>query len=267
MNGDFLWELLAEDVGYGDITTSLLPEMDTRARMIAKQDLVLAGIEEIREFIIANGLDIELRYNDGEEIKKGSTILELHGNVKTMLTLERTILNIIQRMSGIATTTRRCVEMAAGVRVAATRKTILPYLDKKAVIAGGGDPHRWRLDDMFLIKDNHIKVLGIGEAVRKARALSFTKKVEVEAESLEQAIEAAEAGADIVMLDNMSPGQIRDVIDAIKEMELERPLFEASGNITPENLKEYASSGVDIVSMGWLTHSVKAADISLEIIG
>jgi len=259
---------LAEDVGYGDITTSLLPDRTVRARIFAKEDLVVAGVGAVSELLLDNGIGISVSRDDGEKVAAGEDIMLLEGSVRTILTLERTVLNILQRMSGIATTTSRCVEIAGpGVRVAATRKTILPYLDKMAVQAGGGDPHRWRLDDMFLIKDNHIKVLGIGEAVKRARASLFSKKIEVEAETLEEALEAADAGADIIMLDNMSPERIVEVIAAIRKKVRDAPLFEASGNITPENIREYANSGVDIISMGWLTHSVRASDISLEVCG
>jgi nicotinate-nucleotide pyrophosphorylase (carboxylating) len=185
-----------------------------------------------------------------------------------MLPAERTVLNVLQHMSGITTATRACTDLAGPtVRVAATRKTLFPYLDKMAVIAGGGDPHRWRLDDMFLIKDNHIRVIGIQEAVRQAREFSFSKKIEVEAETLEQAREAALAGADIIMLDNMTPDEVRAAIATLKEEGHDKTLFEASGMITKDNIKEYADTGVDIISLGSLTHSVTAVDMSLEIDG
>jgi len=267
MNIGFLRELLREDVGYGDITTSLLPDKEVNGCVIAKEDMIVSGAIAIEQLFLEHSVKCERLINDGGDAKKGSIIMRLKGNVREVLTLERTALNILQRMSGIATITRQCVDVAGpNVKIAATRKTILPYLDKMAVIDGGGDPHRWRLDDMFLIKDNHIKVLGIGDAVRKARMSFFSKKIEVEVEGIEQAVEAARAGADIIMLDNMGPKMTRDSVKSMRE-DGYTGLFEASGNIDPDNLREYAKSGVDIISMGWLTHSVRSMDISLDIDG
>ena len=187
---------------------------------------------------------------------------------------ERTVLNIMMRMSGIATETRRLVdtlrEAGLDVRVAATRKTApgLRFLDKKAVMVGGGDTHRLRLDDAVLIKDNHVAIVGsVGEAVRKAKeAVSFAKKVEVEVQTPEEALEAARCGADIVMLDNMKPDQIRRAVELLKAEGLYgRIVLEASGGINPSNILEYASTGVHVVSLGYLTHSAKALDMSLEL--
>ncbi|MBN1786122.1 MAG: carboxylating nicotinate-nucleotide diphosphorylase [Candidatus Methanofastidiosa archaeon] len=268
MRIDFLRQLLRADIGYGDITSSLLPDRVVKGEILAKEDLVLSGTAQITPLLSEYGVECNAYFNDGDHVSSGLVIMALKGNVKTLLTLERTVLNILQRMSGIATVTAECVKaVGPSVRVAATRKTLLPYFDKMAVIDGGGDPHRWRLDDMFLIKDNHIELLGIRAAVDKARKMSFSKKIEVEVASMEQALEAAEAGADIIMLDNMRPSDIKATIKALKRAGHDKIMFEASGNITPLNLKEYASSGVNIVSMGWLTHSVRSVDISLEVHG
>lgn len=267
MNIDFLRELLREDIGYGDITTSLLPDKKVEGRILVKENMTVSGTSAIRELFLEHGIKCETLINDGGNAQIGAVIMKVRGDVKEILTLERTALNILQRMSGIATITRKCVDVAGPrVKIAATRKTILPYLDKMAVIDGGGDPHRWKLDDMFLIKDNHIRVLSIREAVKKARKSLFSKKIEVEVEDTEQAIEASGAGADIIMLDNMSPKKMQDTIKTLRE-DGYKGLFEASGNINPDNLGEYAKSGVDIISMGWLTHSVRSMDISLEIDG
>jgi len=177
-------------------------------------------------------------------------------------------------MSGIATATRRLAEKLrkanSTAKIAATRKTApgLGYFDKKAVLVGGGDPHRLRLDDMILVKDNHIAIAGsVEDAVKRAKQnASFSKKIEVEVTSVTDALKAAEAGADIIMLDNFSPKQIREAVKALKKAGFfGKVLLEVSGGITAENLLEYASTQVDIISMGELTHSVKALDISLEI--
>jgi nicotinate-nucleotide pyrophosphorylase (carboxylating) len=200
--------------------------------------------------------------------------MEIEGPARAILSGERTALNIVGRMAGIATAVaeaqRIASEASPSVRVAATRKTLpgLRELDKKAVSLGGGDTHRLRLDDCVLIKDNHLELIpSITDAVVRAKdRVSFTKKIEVEVRTLAEAAEAAEAGADIVMFDNMSPGEIRICLGALKGRGLhEGRLFEASGGITHENLADYAGSGVDIVSMGSLTHSVRSLNVKLEI--
>jgi nicotinate-nucleotide pyrophosphorylase (carboxylating) len=201
--------------------------------------------------------------------------LQIEGDAATLLSLERTLLNLLSRMSGIATTTNRLIEKIdqAGfkTRVASTRKTApgLRYFDKKAVITGGGDAHRWGLDDMVLIKDNHITIVGNAEeAIRKIREkVSFSKKIEVEVTNINDALEVAKTGADVIMLDNFSPKQTSETIDLLQKNQLRgKVLIEASGGITEQNILEYASTGVDIVSLGELTHSTKVLDISLDII-
>ncbi len=220
------------------------------------------------------GCDIIIHVSDGEIVNPGDTLMEIEGPARAILSGERTALNIVGRMAGIATAVAEAQKIASeaspSVRVAATRKTLpgLRELDKKAVSLGGGDTHRLRLDDCVLIKDNHLELVpSITDAVGRARArVSFTKKIEVEVRTLTEAAEAAEAGADIIMFDNMSPGEIRICLDALKERGLhEGRLFEASGGITHENLVEYAGSGVDIVSMGSLTHSVRSLNVKLKI--
>ena len=271
-----LYEFLKEDLGQGDVTTSILIPDGTRveAEIIAKESGVIAGIEEAKILLEGLGVKVEAEVKDGQKISSGKTIMKLEGDAKTILAAERTVLNLISRMSGIATQTNKIIRKvrAAGYRtiIACTRKTApgLEYFDKKAVWLGGGDTHRLHLDDMILIKDNHIVIIGdIKEAIKIARRkASFSKKIEVEVSSDNEAVEAAKAGADIVMLDNFTPKDIKKTIEKLQKKKLrKRVLIEASGKINEENILEFASSGVDIISLGSLTHSVKALDISLEI--
>jgi len=271
-----LLDVLAEDIGQGDITTALtIPaESTSEARIVAKEAGIAAGIEEAKVLLESLGLKVETLASDGEKINPKQTLMKIRGNTRTILSTERTILNIVSRMSGIATTTRRLVEKLQkaklGTKIACTRKTApgLLYLDKKAVLVGGGDTHRLHLDDMVLIKDNHIAVAGsIEVAVKRAKEVgSFTKKIEVEVSSAEDALAAAKAGADIIMLDNFSPKQVEKAVSRLEEAAFSgKVLIEASGGITAENILEFASKQVDIVSLGELTHSAKTLDLSLEI--
>jgi nicotinate-nucleotide pyrophosphorylase (carboxylating) len=270
-----LKQMLAEDMGQGDVTSAAVvpAELTVKAVVLAKEAGVAAGIEETVIFAESLGLSVKAEVADGDEVKSGTVILRLSGNARVILSAERTMLNLLSRMSGIATATRKLTEKLRKAnltaKVAATRKTApgLLYFDKKAVLIGGGDPHRLRLDDMILLKDNHVVIAGsVENAVRKAKTASVNKKIEAEVTSVADAVKAAEAGADIVMLDNFSPKQIREADEALKKAGFfGKVLLEASGGITEQNLLEYASAQVDIISMGALTHSVKALDISLEI--
>lgn len=271
-----LLQMLAEDLGQGDITTSLLIpyEATVEAEIIVKEPGVIAGIREAEILLESLGIKVESKVRDGQKISSGEAVMKLKGDARTILAAERTVLNLISRMSGIATQTSRIIEKvrAAGykTRIACTRKTApgLEYFDKKAVWLGGGDTHRLHLDDMILIKDNHIAIVGnVKKAVETAREkTSFSKKIEVEVSSLEEAIEAAKAGADIVMLDNFSSEQVRNTIKKLEEEGIrDKILIEASGGITENNVLEFASAGVDIISLGALTHDVKALDLSMEI--
>jgi nicotinate-nucleotide pyrophosphorylase (carboxylating) len=271
-----LLQLLAEDLGQGDVTTAaVIPEKQTVEAAIAAKELgTVAGIEETIVLAEALGLKGETYVSDGDEIKKGQVFLKLSGDARTILSAERTMLNLLSRMSGIATTTRRLMEKLhaakLATRIAATRKSApgMLYFDKKAVVIGGGDPHRLHLDDMVLIKDNHLALAGgVKKAVEKAKmSVSFTKKIEVEVTSAADAVVAAEAGADVIMLDNFSPKQAKQAVEAFKKAGFYgKVLLEASGGITEATLLDYASSGVDVLSLGELTHSVKALNISLEI--
>jgi len=270
-----LKQLLAEDVGQGDVTSAaVVPAgLTAEAAIVAKEAGIAAGIEETVALAESLGLRAKTEVVDGDEIKNGQAILKISGNAQSILSAERTMLNLLSRMSGIATATRRLMEKLqkanSTAKIAATRKTApgLSYFDKKAVLVGGGDPHRLRLDDMILVKDNHITIVGgVENAVKRAKAASFSKKIEVEVTSTADALKAAEAGADIVMLDNFSPKQVRDAVEALKKTGFfGKILLEVSGGITAENLLDYASTQVNIISMGALTHSVPALDISLEI--
>jgi nicotinate-nucleotide pyrophosphorylase (carboxylating) len=248
--------------------------LTAEAAVIAKEAGIAAGIEETVILAESLGLELKTKVDDGEEIKKGQIIVKISGDARTILSAERTMLNLLSRMSGIATTTRKITEKLrkanATAKVAATRKTApgLLYFDKKAVFIGGGDPHRLHLDDMIVVKDNHIAVAGsIGNAVKRAKQnASFSKKIEVEVSSVADVLKAAEAGADIIMLDNFSPKQIKKATVLLKKAGfLGKILLEVSGGITVENLLDYASTRVDIISLGELTHSAKTLDISLEI--
>ncbi|MCW4000249.1 MAG: carboxylating nicotinate-nucleotide diphosphorylase [Candidatus Bathyarchaeota archaeon] len=271
-----LLSLLADDVGQGDVTAAAIIPADAaaQAEVVAKADGVAAGITEAIILAEALGLKAEAKVLDGAEIKNKQVLIKLRGNAQTVLAAERTMLNLLSRMSGIATQTRsltqKLTKARAKARIAATRKSApgLLYFDKKAVALGGGDPHRLHLDDMLLIKDNHLAIVGgVEKAVACAKAAaSFSKKIEVEVATAEDALVAAGAGADIVMLDNFTPQQAHEAGVKLRQAGFAHVLLEVSGNITAENLLDYAAAEVDIISMGALTHSVKALDISLEIV-
>lgn len=273
---DRIRELLREDIGFGDITTAALigEDQEAKARLYFKEEGVAAGLEVAKSIFEFLGCGVDLLVADGSRVPANGTLMDINGPARSLLTAERTALNIVGRMSGIATAVARARSVASKAnsspRVAATRKTVpgLRTLDKRAVELGGGDAHRFRLDDCVLIKDNHLKLIpSVSEAVKRARErVSFTKKIEVEIRSLEEAVEASEAGADIVMFDNMPPAEITRCLEALEERGLrEGRLFEASGEVNFENLAEYAASGVDVISMGSITHSVKSLNVKLEI--
>ncbi|MFQ6135066.1 MAG: carboxylating nicotinate-nucleotide diphosphorylase [Nitrososphaerales archaeon] len=271
-------EFLQEDLGSGDITTDAVIEPDAyaEAQVICREDAVVSGVEEAILTFNLLRCSAHCLVKEGDIVEAGRPVLKVKGRARSILKGERTALNILGRMSGVATETRRLVEEAARanskIRVAATRKALPGFrlFDKKAVQSGGGDTHRFRLDDAVLIKDNHIKIAGsVAGAVESARkSVSFTKKIEVEASSFDEAIEAAEAGADIVMLDNMRPQEVSRVVKALEERRIrDRVFLEASGGIGVENIKRYSETGVDAVSSGGITHSARSIDFSLEIIG
>ncbi|UCE29080.1 MAG: carboxylating nicotinate-nucleotide diphosphorylase [Candidatus Bathyarchaeota archaeon] len=268
--------LLEEDIGQGDITTALIvpPETIVEAEVIAKEAGVIAGVDETRALLESVNLQAETLLTDGSRIEEKTTVMKITGDARTLLSIERTLLNLLSRMSGIATTTSRLVNKVrkAGykTRIACTRKVApgLLYFDKKAVMLGGGDTHRLHLDDLVLIKDNHLTIIGdITEAVKKAgNAVSFSKRVEVEVANIKEALKAAKAGADIIMLDNFSPQQVKKATKVLEKEKLrDNVLIEASGRITEQNILKYAATGINILSLGELTSSAETLDISLEV--
>ena len=262
---------LEEDINYIDVTTDyLIPENQiSTARFVAKDSGVLAGIEvAMRVFtLIDDTVTFELLKQDGDKVSKGDIILTMKGHTASLLKGERTALNLVQHMSGIATATNRCVELVKGTNasIADTRKTLpgLRALQKYAVVAGGGKNHRYNLSDAAMLKDNHIDAYGsLTNAVNALRAKAgHMVKIEVETRSLEELEEALAVGADVIMLDNMD---CATMADAVKRTAGHAKL-EASGNITLENIAEVAKTGVDIISLGALTHSVTCFDISMKI--
>ncbi|HNU39125.1 MAG TPA: carboxylating nicotinate-nucleotide diphosphorylase [Methanothrix sp.] len=265
-----LERFVAEDLGEWDDSSRLVPETPTRAAIIAKEDCIISGLAEAEEILDYFGLDCESLYDDGEFVPGGSRVLCISGSARAILQAERLTLNFLARMSGISTITRECVLSAGGaVRIAATRKTTPGFraFEKKAVFLGGGDRHRFNLSDAVLIKDNHIRILGLKECLHRAKEnASFTKKIEVEVESLEEMAIAARGGADIIMFDNMSPEMIERGVELLQEMGLrELLILEASGGINPTNIPQYARSGVDIISLGALTRDARWIDLSLEM--
>jgi len=266
---------LAEDLASGDITTDSLVQSDLegKASILVKRDGVLVGIDVAKEVFgqVDPSLHFKALVKDGAKVRKGDVVATVEGKVASILKAERTALNFLQHLSGIATETARYVDAVSGTKaiITDTRKTIpgLRLLEKYGVRAGGGRNHRLNLGDGVLIKDNHLVALrssgvGLGEAVKQARKRApRAMKVEVEVESVKQAQEALAAGADIIMLDNMNVKDMRRVVKLVQG----RALLEASGGITLDNVRSVAEAGVDLISVGALTHSAKALDISLEV--
>jgi nicotinate-nucleotide pyrophosphorylase (carboxylating) len=268
--------MVEEDIGFGDITTYALIDKSkiAKGKLISKENGVIAGVSIVKEVLEDYHINIKTSKEDGELVKQGDTIFEIKGSALEILKLERTILNLLMRMSGIATITNNLSKEVStenpNIKIAGTRKTApgLSKFDNLAITIGGGDSHRFRLDDMVLIKDNHISVVGsVEEAVKIAKEkVSFTKKIEVEVENKEDALKVAKLGVDIVMLDNMSVNEIKDTISIVKKKGLrDNVIIEASGGIKPENILEYSKTGVDIISLGFITHSVKSLDLSLNL--
>ncbi len=267
---------LKEDVRSGDITTNAMKPLDTEATgtINSKGKSILAGTTEAAAIAEFSGLKYEFLAFEGNWVDVREPVFRMTGSAKTLLVVERLCLNIIQRMSGIATMTYNMVQAARkenpNVRVAATRKTTpgFRYFEKRAVQVGGGDSHRYALDDMVLIKNNHIDVVGgVAEAVRMAKdAVSFSKKVSCEARNMAEGMDAVKAGADIILLDNFEPADIEKFMSLLEEKDLRnRVLLETSGGIDESNIAEYAATGIDIISSGALTHSYVAADYNMTV--
>jgi nicotinate-nucleotide pyrophosphorylase (carboxylating) len=264
-----LERFVTEDIGEWDLSSSIVPDVNARAVLLAKEDCIISGLSEAEEILGYFGLDAEQLYDDGEFVSSGSVFMIVQGRSRKILQAERLVLNFLARMSGVSTLTRECVLHANGVKVAATRKTTPGFriYEKRAVFLGGGDPHRFNLSDSVLIKDNHMKLMGLEECVRAARRqASFTKKIEVEVEDLSTMRRAADLGIDIIMFDNMKPSEIKRGVEILKQNgQRDHVILEASGNITIDNLEEYAGSGIDVISLGMLTRNARWIDLSLEI--
>jgi nicotinate-nucleotide pyrophosphorylase (carboxylating) len=267
-----LLEFLKEDIGEGDITTdATVPGMaESKAVVTAGEDGVLAGLSEMVQLLEHEGLSCKTALSDGDRIKKGDIVLEISGNARNMLSCERLVLNVLMRMSGIATITKTLSKFAEpyGVKIAGTRKTTPGFrrFEKKAIEVGGGWPHRRGLDDAFLIKDNHIAVAGLGGAIRKAKECGISKTVEVEVSTTKDALSACRMGVDIVMLDNMTPDDVAKTIKEIENVGLrDKVTIEISGGITVDNLEQFLKSRPNLVSMGALTTSAKWLDMNMRI--
>lgn len=268
-------EFLAEDLGRGDITTQACVPADSNGvgRFLAKEDIVICGIEVAEAVFLhldPDSPELEAVFNDGDEVKAGTVFATQKGFADVLLAGERTALNLIQRLSGIATLTRQYVKAVEGTNahIVDTRKTTpgLRLLEKYAVTVGGAKNHRLGLDDGVLIKDNHIALAGgVKEAVRAAKSsVGHLHKIEVEITNWAQLREAVEAGADIVMIDNQTPSEAQKLVEMARSMN-PQVLIEASGGMTLETVRDYAEAGVDLISVGKLTHSARAVDISFKI--
>jgi len=267
-------EMLAEDLGSGDVTSESLipPNVKAQAEIITNQSGVLAGVTEVIATFDEVGVRASALKSDGQHVKAGGVILRLQGPARGILAAERVALNLLMRMSGIATATRELIDRAKKtnpkVIIAATRKTapLLTCFDKRAVQVAGGEPHRYKLSDHILIKGDHLRLVGsITKAVQQARKVRGVK-VEVEVSKPEDALEAARARVDVVMFDNMKPAEIKRAIRALEREGLRSQItLEASGGINPSNVKVYAGTGVDIISSSYMTMRAPALDLSLEI--
>lgn len=268
---DIIKSALLEDINYVDVTTDYLIDEDdvATAKYVSKDEGVLCGIEvALRVFqLLDDTVTSRIYIHDGEEVKKGDIIAEFTGHTKALLKGERTALNLIQHMSGVATATNKCVKLVEGTKasIADTRKTLpgLRVLQKYAVTVGGGRNHRYNLSDCAMLKDTHLDAYGsMINAVNVLRErMGHTVKIEVEVADLDELKEALELGVEVIMLDNMSCEHMRKAVEITNG----RAKLEASGNVTAETIRAIAETGVDIISLGALTHSVKAFDISMKM--
>ena len=259
---------LTEDIGKGDITSALLAKKKITVTIISRENAIVAGVNHAKEIFKIKGCSVKILKKDGVKIKPNQIIMSITGDARKILMCERTALNLLTRMSGIATQTNQLVKKIPNkTKLYATRKTApgLRYFDKEAVEIGGGKKHRLRLDEMVMIKDNHIAINNSLESLIK-KAKKKYKKFEVEVENIPDMILAAKSGALIIMLDNFTPVQIKKAITVLKNEKLRSDvLLEASGGINLKNISKYGKTGVDIISVGSITNSVKGIDMSLEI--
>jgi nicotinate-nucleotide pyrophosphorylase (carboxylating) len=261
-----------EDLATGDVTSAFIPDVEVKAEIITKQRGIVAGVEIAQIVFEIMNLHVS-PIADGSFVEEKQRVMGIEGKARSILMAERTALNILMKMSGIATVTKRMLEKArkwnSSIKIAATRKTTPGFrlFEKLAVAIGGGDVHRYCLGDAILIKNNHIKVAGsVKKAIRLAKSASFIKKVEVEVRNIDEAIEAAKEGVDVIMFDNMKPDEITIAIKKLEKLGLrDKIILEASGDIKPENVEEFAKTGVDVLSSGYIIHSAKPLDMSLSI--
>lgn len=267
--------MLEEDEGFGDITSEAVVDEDktVTAHIISKDEGILAGIDIIKEMFESKNVQVIFNLKDGTKIAKNDLLMCLKGDARTILLLERSALNLLMRMSGVASAADYHVNLVNDydVIIAGTRKTLpaIGKFDKQALKIGGADTHRFSLDDMVLIKDNHIASVGTPlETLLKAKEnVSFSKKIEIEVESLKDAVDCVENKVDIVMLDNMSPKEVEEVLEELIKLNIrDNSLIEVSGGITAENIVDYAKLGIDIISLGALTHSSRSLNFSLRIL-
>ncbi len=269
---DIIKRAITEDINYIDVTTDYLIDDDSvsTAKFISKDEGVVAGVDiAMRVFtLLDDSITYEVFKKDGDPVQKGDVIAVMKGSTKSLLKGERTSLNLIQHLSGIATATNRCVKLVEGTKatIACTRKTLpgLRALQKYAVVVGGGRNHRYNLSDAAMLKDNHIDAYGgITAAVNALRSKTgHMVQIEVETRNLEELQEALDAGVNVIMLDNMDYDTMKKAVEITNG----RAKLEASGNVTLENIAQVAATGVDIISLGALTHSVKCFDISMRIV-
>jgi len=267
-----LLRFISEDIQSGDITSVLLPKKKIKAKIISRQEGVLAGVKFAGDIFRLKGCNVKIMKKDGAKLKSNQIILQISGYAGTVLSCERTALNLLSRMSGIATQTNfllsKIRKINTKTKLYSTRKTApgLRFFDKEAIMIGGGHKHRMSLNDMVMIKDNHLLVTNSMEGIIKS-ARKRHKHVEVEVENQKDAILAASSGATIVMLDNFSPVQIKKTITTLQKKKLrDKVKLEASGGINSKNITAYAKTGVDMISVGSITNSVKGLDLSLEVI-
>ena len=263
-----LLRFLAEDLGKGDISSALLSRKKIKARIISRQNAIVAGVKFAKEIFVLKGCRVRILKKDGTRVKRNQTILEISGTPQAILSCERTALNLLSRMSGVATQTNELVKKIPSLKTKlyATRKTApgLRFFDKEAVLIGGGEKHRMSLDQMVMLKDNHLSVEPLERLIKKAKTKH--RKIEVEVENQRDAILAAKAGATIIMLDNFTPKNISRTISALKKLGLRNKVkLEASGGINTSNISSFAKTGVDMISVGSITNSVSGIDLSLEV--
>jgi nicotinate-nucleotide pyrophosphorylase (carboxylating) len=268
-----IFEAYKDDLDSGDITTEAIVKPTTvKAIIKSKENGILAGVYEVHSLFEKLGIKVKPFFDDGDEIKKGSVIMKIEGDIRKILQTERTILNFITRLSGVATATHQ-IASKTKLKITATRKTILPFNDKRAVVLGGGYTHRLGLSDQYLIKDNHITAVqkelnctraeAIKECIRRVKKSKKNIAIEIEAENFDEAMTAAEEKPDIIMLDNMKIDEMKRIAEKLKSSGI---ILEASGGITEKNIKEIEKTGVDVVSSGYITHSSKPLEMSLELL-